>query len=474
MGKNILIFSDGTGQAGGISFDETRSNIYKLYRATRVGPDSPVNPAEQIAYYDAGLGSKPPSGGAVAYYVRKVHNLISQATGLGLTANIIDCYEMLVRLWQPGDRIYLFGFSRGAYTVRCLGGVLALCGVPTRERDGSSMKRDTVNARRIAKRAVKRVYQYTTSRSEDLATPLQKRLLQQRRELARRFREQHGSGLDDQSNAYPYFIGVFDTVAALANTGLMLILSITLIVLALALAGGILWVLGGSVLTWLVVATIAVVALLYFVIHLRGARGMEHGFWSTLHLTDLKQKFYDTELNVNVPYARHALSIDENRADFDRVKWGSVRALRPPDPSGIHWFEQIWFAGNHSDIGGGYPENEARLSDITLKWMVDAASSVPYGINVDQAVLRLYPSAAGPQHDEVKKGLGFLSRRIGINWKVGHRKIPDDAIVHPSVSERFTLPGVLQYDITAPYRPEPLRQHKDLSRYYGHPGGEPS
>jgi Uncharacterized alpha/beta hydrolase domain (DUF2235) len=39
MPKNILIFSDGTGQAGGISFDERRSNIYKLYRATRVGPD---------------------------------------------------------------------------------------------------------------------------------------------------------------------------------------------------------------------------------------------------------------------------------------------------------------------------------------------------------------------------------------------------------------------------------------------------
>ena len=62
MSKNILIFSDGTGQAGGISFDERRSNIYKLYRATRVGPDSTINPAEQVAYYDAGLGSLPPSG----------------------------------------------------------------------------------------------------------------------------------------------------------------------------------------------------------------------------------------------------------------------------------------------------------------------------------------------------------------------------------------------------------------------------
>jgi uncharacterized protein (DUF2235 family) len=45
-------------------------------------------------------------------------------TGLGITANMIDCYAALIRLWQLGDRIFLFGFSRGAYTVRCLAGVI--------------------------------------------------------------------------------------------------------------------------------------------------------------------------------------------------------------------------------------------------------------------------------------------------------------------------------------------------------------
>lgn len=62
MAKNILIFSDGTGQAGGIAFDEDRTNIYKLYRATRCGPDSCINPDEQVAFYDPGLGS-PADGG---------------------------------------------------------------------------------------------------------------------------------------------------------------------------------------------------------------------------------------------------------------------------------------------------------------------------------------------------------------------------------------------------------------------------
>jgi uncharacterized protein (DUF2235 family) len=55
--RNILVFSDGTGQAGGLLPDERRSNIYKLYRATRCGPDSTIDPSIQVAFYDPGLGS---------------------------------------------------------------------------------------------------------------------------------------------------------------------------------------------------------------------------------------------------------------------------------------------------------------------------------------------------------------------------------------------------------------------------------
>jgi uncharacterized protein (DUF2235 family) len=98
MSRNILIFSDGTGQAGGLTPDQRISNVYKLYRAARVGPDSSINPAEQLAYYDAGLGSRPPSGGLFKTVVRMAHNFLSEATGFGLTTNIVDCYEMLIRL----------------------------------------------------------------------------------------------------------------------------------------------------------------------------------------------------------------------------------------------------------------------------------------------------------------------------------------------------------------------------------------
>jgi uncharacterized protein (DUF2235 family) len=62
MARNILILSDGTGQVGGYEFDEDRANVYKLYRATRVGPDSCIDPHEQAAFYDPGLGSRGQGG----------------------------------------------------------------------------------------------------------------------------------------------------------------------------------------------------------------------------------------------------------------------------------------------------------------------------------------------------------------------------------------------------------------------------
>lgn len=56
MPKTVIIFSDGTGQLGGLSPDQRLSNVYKMYRAMRPGPDSPIPPSRQVAFYDAGLG----------------------------------------------------------------------------------------------------------------------------------------------------------------------------------------------------------------------------------------------------------------------------------------------------------------------------------------------------------------------------------------------------------------------------------
>jgi len=450
-GKNILIFSDGTGQAGGLLPDERRSNVYKLFRATRCGPDSSIDPSEQLAFYDPGLGTQPKGVGLLVWIWQWIYNTASQATGLGITANIIDCYAAILTMWEPGDRIFLFGFSRGAYTVRCVGGVLALCGVPTTMKDGSPLGRDPRSTRAIANEAVKKVYQHVSS-------PKDEKYLKQREALAARFRAQHGSDVNGSANEVPYFIGVFDTVAALGSLSLLVLLG-SLALLVIFFASGVLSLVALSFQTWfwaLVICAVVAAGVGYLRTYLKFAIGLEgYSFWETLHLTHFKMRFYNNELNPAVSYAKQALSIDENRADFAWEPWTNVEMSYEDGR-----YEQVWFAGNHSDIGGSYPENEARLSDITLKWLVEAATTVPNGIRIDGDVLQLYPSSAGPQHDECKSG------RFGAFWEKEHRKIPGGALLHQSVYQRFECPRVLHYDVMKPYRPENLRHHPDVKRYY--------
>jgi hypothetical protein len=459
--KNILIFSDGTGQRGGIYVDELRTNIYKLYRATRSGPDTSVDGHTQLAFYDPGLGTEPTGDTPVVRYWRRFYNFVSGATGLGITRNIIECYAAIIRLWQPGDRIYLFGFSRGAYTVRCVAAVLALCGVPTRAKDGSPLRRDESSSKKIAREAVTRVYQHVGSPREEKYVP-------QRTALAALFRQDYASeGKSHPSNAYPYFIGVFDTGAALANKGALVL--VTVVSLAILVGASV-------VLNWLrpaysfwfwflalfgIIAVVLAAAYLYS--HLKFSfRLKDFPFWQTLHLNALRHAFYDQSLSPHVNYAKHALSLDERRADFARVKWGDHAEKRPSrDKHGYIWFEQLWFAGNHSDVGGGYPENESRLSDIALAWMVEATRRVPKKarIQIDPSLMRPSPSADGMQHDETRSAAFRFA-------PVKDRDAPKNATVHETVRERFKLAAVLQYDLMGPYRPECLRQHEEFGAYY--------
>lgn len=455
--KNIVIYSDGTGQRGGLMFDERRSNIYKLFRATRCGPDSSVNPAEQLTFYDPGLGTLPPGrggGGVIAVVVRAVYNLLSQATGLGITRNIIDCYAAIIRLWSPDDRIFLFGFSRGAYTVRCLSAVLGMCGVPTQDKRGRRLRRDKKTAKGIAVEAVKKVYQHTESR-KTAANDREKELLAQRDELARRFRQRYASADladSDRANVHPYFVGVFDTVASLANPVIA-----TAIFVPVILALGILvfsfhrkfWI-------WFVAFAIIAAFLRFVGSLIRWEFGLpKNRNWRPLHLTEVHMEAYETDLSTEVSYARHAISIDEFRKSFARVPWGGSYSEKKTDPP--DWFEQRWFAGNHSDVGGSYSENESRLSDISLKWMLDAAVSA--GLKYDPSVLKLFPDPIGPQHDEARSSMFRFFKKL-------RRKVPDEAPLHPSVIERFNAAEVLDYDTMKPYRPENLRGHQQVRRYY--------
>jgi Uncharacterized alpha/beta hydrolase domain (DUF2235) len=313
---------------------------------------------------------------------------------------------------------------------------------------------------------------------------------------AREFCETYRSRQEDTSE-YPYFIGVFDTVASIASKGALIVLGLVVFAVAAALAT-VLWLFYPSIgvfagrgvsaalaraaafvhfepslwWPWLVAvpAAIFVITFVWYVMQQVkfAPQADPKRPWRTLTIWLGRMSFEDKTLNDNVPYARHAISIDENRAAFARVGWGDLHSTRPDkDADGFSTFEQVWFAGNHSDIGGSYVENESRLSDVSLSWMVEAATTVMGGIKIDGTVLRLYPSANGMQHDERKSGFPILTSWLRLTWQGKQRNIDDPhAPLHDSVYQRFALPGVVHYDNMQPYRPEGLRQHEKLADYY--------
>ncbi|MBJ6121307.1 T6SS phospholipase effector Tle1-like catalytic domain-containing protein [Sphingomonas mollis] len=481
MAKNVLIFSDGTGQIGGLRPDQRLSNIYKLYRAMRPGPDSPMGWDEQYAFYDPGLGA----GEVGGLTFRRLHNMLAAAVGTGIDENVIDCYAAIIANYRPGDRICLFGFSRGAYTVRALANVLNLCGVPTRTADGTPVPRYGAALRRIASVAVKDVYNHG-------AGAKRAQYERQRETKAERFRTTYGSegiGIDGekQANVQPYFIGVFDTVAALGSRTATLIATLGFVVMiGLTLAIG-------SIAPWWLTSLAALVpaaALLwllriwadqfkyFFADPNRRVRWWNPFDWIAAirvgHLAWWSGKHYDRYVDREVRYLRHALSLDEERTRFPFVPWARPQDLRLNEAEGrTDWLRPRWFAGNHSDIGGSYPEDESRLSDIALRWMVDEFTTAMAGsVKIRADLLVTSPDATGLQHDEVQRMLDsqprWLRRVTGdrLTWRRTVRKVDPAAPLHPSVLERFAAGPVPQMGEMKPYRPASLRDHKTVASYY--------
>jgi uncharacterized protein (DUF2235 family) len=208
--KNIVIFSDGTGQDGGARPEERISNVYKMYRISRDHAETSIDPSQQVVFYDAGLGTDI-GATALTSPVRIVQKLMGSVTGAGIKRNIADCYEFIVNHYEEGDRIFLFGFSRGAYTVRSVANLLMLCGVPTKMPDGP-LHRYRKSVKDIAWEAVDSVLEHGAGHPRE-------EFEGERMELARRFQVKYGSGDGTDANAAAYFVGVFDTVAALGAAG---------------------------------------------------------------------------------------------------------------------------------------------------------------------------------------------------------------------------------------------------------------
>ena len=118
MGKNIVICCDGTAN----EFARNKTNVVKLYYSLH------QDPTKQLTYYHPGLGTMEPAG-ALTTFARRVTKLLGKAIGYGLENDIRDVYAFLMNSFEPDDKVYLFGFSRGAYTVRAVASLLHMYGL---------------------------------------------------------------------------------------------------------------------------------------------------------------------------------------------------------------------------------------------------------------------------------------------------------------------------------------------------------
>src|SRR4051812_8007048 len=135
--KSIILCADGTGNS---TIKDRGTNVFKLYEAVdQNGHRNDPSLTPQIAMYHDGVGTE----------TFKWLRIFSGATGFGLSRNVRDLYSGLARVYRRGDDIYLFGFSRGAFTVRTLGGLILTCGI---------LDADAYECNEEFERAVKQVY----------------------------------------------------------------------------------------------------------------------------------------------------------------------------------------------------------------------------------------------------------------------------------------------------------------------------
>ncbi|MEO6716085.1 MAG: DUF2235 domain-containing protein [Novosphingobium sp.] len=115
--RNLVVLLDGTGNELGRNL----SNVLKLYRIAEKGE-------EQLCFYNPGVGTISRIN-PWRRFQQTVNGVLGLATGYGLDETVLSAYSFLVRNWREGDRIFLFGFSRGAWSARILAGMLHLIGL---------------------------------------------------------------------------------------------------------------------------------------------------------------------------------------------------------------------------------------------------------------------------------------------------------------------------------------------------------
>jgi len=283
MTRNLIVLSDGTGNSAA---KQNKTNVWRLYQAID------LRDGTQIAEFGDGVGTSS----------IRILRVVGLAFGFGVKRKVVNLYKFLCRNYRPGDQIWAFGFSRGAFTIRLLVGLInhqglvPLVSEPQIDRDARAAYRAY---RRIAFRTwIPWVAAWRFLRAMMSPPPA------------------------PNPNRQIHFVGLWDTVAAYG---------------------------------------LPIDELTTFV---------DKYVWP--------MKFRVDEvlpLCLNVRHARHALSLDDERRTFHPTLWDETEEQNlvrnrqvPPDR-----LQQVWFAGTHSDVGGGYPDDG--LSFVPLRWMIDEAEN---------------------------------------------------------------------------------------------------
>ena len=300
--KNIVVCCDGTGN----QYGATNTNVVKLFGALDLS-----DPSAQVGFYDPGVGTGNPRGASTP-----LRRVLGKAGGLafgsGLYRNIADGFQYLMGTYEPGDRVYVFGFSRGAYTARALTGMLHMFGL---------------------------LQPGNTNLIPYVIEMFRKKVPGKKQKASEHFRVAAGFKKTYSRECKPHFIGVWDTVKTV-------------------------------------------------------------GTWDALKVMAKWQTALPFTYSMpDTSFGRHAIAIDERRSRFRTNLWQARK-----DNS----MQQVWFAGVHSDVGGGY--KEPGLSDIALKWMLEGAEHQGLILRPDA-----YDGIDGKPAEDAHNSLTLAWRPLG--WK---------------------------------------------------------
>ncbi|KAK7050987.1 hypothetical protein VNI00_005099 [Paramarasmius palmivorus] len=272
-GRNLVVCIDGTSN----QFSKKNTNIVELYSRL-------VKDQNQVTFYNSGIGTyATPSWRSFAYYKKVIGHKLDLAIAWRFERILLDAYRWLSERYKDGDKIFLFGFSRGAYQARVLSAMIEKVGLI---HEGNEDQ-------------IPFAYELYCA-SSDTSMPKQS----QDMDMAARFKKTFS-----RKDVKVHFVGAWDTVSAIGLVKSDQNLPLTTL-------------------------------------------GMKH-----------------------VCYFRHALALHERRVKFlPEYAYGGVGPL-PHDCCGaMPHTKEVWFAGTHSDIGGGNTENiKLNTNGPSLRWMITEA-----------------------------------------------------------------------------------------------------